>query len=187
MLHQRCCKKVIDNTRCWHRLTVHAAGGRRTACPTPSRCEQQQQQQQYSSSQASIGAMAGCDRVFGGVVRDAVGFKQFFDRAIRSAHPVEKVDFLDGMCGSDCSTEKNGIEKALFRLRKNARFGLRSEIALFDPPIRLQKNWPTHAKIEKVELTWTRCWLLGIGLRLGGGGLRDRTHWRASKRGERPR
>ena len=32
-----------------------------------------------------------------------------FDRAIRSGHPVEKVDFFDGMCGSDCSIEKVGI------------------------------------------------------------------------------
>ena len=31
---------------------------------------------------------------------------------------LKKVDFLDGMCGSDCSIEKIGIEKALFRLRK---------------------------------------------------------------------
>ena len=30
----------------------------------------------------------------------------FFDRAIRSAHPVEKVDFFNGMRGSDCSIEK---------------------------------------------------------------------------------
>ena len=30
----------------------------------------------------------------------------FFDRAIRSAHPVEKVDFFNGMPGSDCSIEK---------------------------------------------------------------------------------
>ena len=65
-----------------------------------------------------------------------------FDGAIRSARPVEKVNFFDVMCGSDCSIEKVGIEKALFRLRKDARFGLRSEIALFDPPIRLRKNWP---------------------------------------------
>ena len=43
------------------------------------------------------------------------------------------------MCGSDCSIEKIGIEKALFRLRKNAQFGLRSEIVLFNPPIRLHK------------------------------------------------
>ena len=79
--------------------------------------------------------------MFFGVVRDAVGFQKFFDRAIRSVHPVEKVDFFDGMRGSDCSIVKVGIEKVLFRLRKNARFGLRSEIALFDPPIRLHKNW----------------------------------------------
>ena len=52
------------------------------------------------------------------VVRDAVGFKNVFDRAIRSVHLVEKVDFFDGMRGSDCSIEKNRIEKALFRLRK---------------------------------------------------------------------
>ena len=30
----------------------------------------------------------------------------FFDRATRSAHPVEKVDFFNGMRGSDCSIEK---------------------------------------------------------------------------------
>ena len=30
----------------------------------------------------------------------------FFDRAIRSAHPVEKVDFFNGMRGSDYSIEK---------------------------------------------------------------------------------
>ena len=65
----------------------------------------------------------------------------FFDRAIRSAHPVEQVYFFDEMCGSNCSIEKVGIEKALFRLRKNAPFGLRSEIVLCDPPIRLHKNW----------------------------------------------
>ena len=80
--------------------------------------------------------------MFSGVVRVAVGFKNFFDRAIRSVHLVEKVDFLDGMRGSDCSVEKVGIEKGLFRPRKNTRFGLRSEIALFDPPIRLHKKWP---------------------------------------------
>ena len=95
-------------------MTVRAAGGRRTGCTTPSRCEQQQQQQQYSSSQASIGPVVGCDRVLCGVVRDAVGFKKFFDRAIRSGHPVEKVDFLDGMCGSDCSIGKLGSKRHLF-------------------------------------------------------------------------
>ena len=30
----------------------------------------------------------------------------FFDRAIRSAHRVEKVDFFNGMRGSDCSIKK---------------------------------------------------------------------------------
>ena len=75
-------------------MAVRAAGGRRTGCATPSRCEQHQhQQQQYSSSHVSTGAVVGRDRVLRGVVRDAVGF-----------------------------------EKALFRPRKNARFGLRSEI-----------------------------------------------------------
>ena len=71
-----------------------------------------------------------------------MSFKNFFDGAIRSAHPVEKVDFFDGMRESDCSIEKVGIEKALFRLLKYTRLGLRSEIALFDPPIRLHQNWP---------------------------------------------
>ena len=73
-----------------------------------------------SSSQASIGAVVGCGRVLSRVVRDAVGFKNVFDRAIRSVHLVEKVDFFDGMRGSDCSIDNIGIEKALFRLRKNA-------------------------------------------------------------------
>ena len=31
----------------------------------------------------------------------------FFDRAIRSAHPIEKVDFFNGMRGSDGSIEKH--------------------------------------------------------------------------------
>ena len=31
---------------------------------------------------------------------------KFFDRAIRSAHPVEIVDFFNGMRGSDCSLKK---------------------------------------------------------------------------------
>ena len=70
------------------------------------------------------------------------GSKTFLIEQSESVHPVEKLDFFDGMRGSDCSFEKIGIEKALFRLRKNARFGIRSEIALFDPPIRLHKNWP---------------------------------------------
>ena len=55
------------------------------------------------------------------------------------------------MCRSDCSIEKIGFEKALFRLRKNTRFGLRSEIALFNPPIRLRKNWPTYVNLYKFD------------------------------------
>ena len=47
-------------------------------------------------------------------MREAVGFKSFLDRAIRSAHPVEKLDCFEGMRGSVCSIEKHGIEKALF-------------------------------------------------------------------------
>ena len=101
-------QNLIDNTHSCHRMTVRAAGGRRTGCATPNRCEQQQQQQQRQqqqcgSSQANIGAVVGCDRVFCGVVKNAVGLDKLFDRAIRPAHPVGKVDFLDGMCGSDCS------------------------------------------------------------------------------------
>ena len=100
-------QNVIYNTHSCHRMTVRAAGGRRTGCATPNRCEQQQQQQQQqqqcSSSQANIGAVVGCGRVFCGVVKNAVGLEKLSDRAIRPAHLVEKVDFLDGMCGSDCS------------------------------------------------------------------------------------
>ena len=153
-----CCSNSVAR-RSWitqtdaFRMTVRATGGRRTGCATPSRCEQQQQQQrqQHSSSQASIGAIVGCDRVSCGVVRDAVGFKNSFDRAMRSAHHFEKVDFFDGMCGSGCSIEKVGIEKTLSRLRKYARFGLRSEPALFDPPIRLHKNWPYAVRFCKIR------------------------------------
>ena len=51
-------------------------------CHAMNRCEQkqQQQQQQHSSSQASVGADVGYDRVFCGVMRDAVGLEIFFDR-----------------------------------------------------------------------------------------------------------
>ena len=44
----------------------------------------------------------------------------FFDRAIRSAHPVETLDFFNGMRGPDCLIEEIGIEKAFLQLRKNA-------------------------------------------------------------------
>ena len=91
-------------------MTVRAAGGRRTGCATLTRCERQQQQEQSSQHQNCC----RCDRVFSGVVRDAVGFKNFFDRAIRSTHPVEKVDIFDGMRRSHCSIEKVGIEKRHF-------------------------------------------------------------------------
>ena len=79
-----------------------------------------------------------------GVVRDVVGFKNVFERAIRSVHPVQKIDFFDGMRGSDGSIEKVGIEKAPLRLHKNARFSLRSKTVVFDPPIRLHKNCLDH-------------------------------------------
>ena len=56
--------------------------------------------------------------------------------------PLKKSTFSTGCADRIARSKKTGIEKALFRLRKNARFGLRSEITLFDPPIRLHKNWP---------------------------------------------
>ena len=84
----------------------------------------QQQQQQYSSSQASIGAVVGCDRVFCGVVRDAVGFKKFFDGAIRPAHPVEKVDFSRRDVLIGLLYRKNWDRTGTFSTQcKNARFG----------------------------------------------------------------
>ena len=58
--------------------------------------------------------------------------------------PSRKSTFSTGCVDRNCSIEKIGIEKALFRLRKNTRSGLRSEIALFDPPIRLHRNWPNE-------------------------------------------
>ena len=102
--------------------------------------------------------------MFSGVVRVAVGFKNFFDRAIRSVHLVEKVDFLDGMRGSDCSVEKNGIEQALFPLRKNARFDLRSEIDFFDPPIRLHKKWSYLGNCCKLSINHSGHLLCKISL-----------------------
>ena len=66
-----------------------------------------------------------------------------------SVHSVETVDFFDGMRGLDCSIEKLGSRRHFFKLRKNARFGLRSEIALFDPPIRLHNNWPNKKRKTK--------------------------------------
>ena len=42
------------------------------------------------------------------------GFKNFFDRAIRSAHLAQKVEFFDGMCGSDSSIEKFGSKRHFF-------------------------------------------------------------------------
>ena len=61
--------------------------------------------------------------MFSGVVRDAVWLQFFFfDRAIRSAHPVDKVVFFDGMRGTDCSIEKIWIERPLIRLSKNAPY-----------------------------------------------------------------
>ena len=52
---------------------------------------------------------------------------------IEQSDPRIPLKKSDGMRGSGCSIEKVRIENALLRLRKNARFGLRSEIALFDP------------------------------------------------------
>ena len=59
-----------------------------------------------SSSQASIRAVVGCDRVYTGVVIEGVGFKNFFDRSIQSMHPDEEVEFLDGLAmrGSDLTS-----------------------------------------------------------------------------------
>ena len=89
-------KKVIDNTQCCHRMKVRAAGGRRTGSATPSRCEQQQQQQ-HSGSQASIGAVVGCDSVFCGVVRDVVSFKKLFLIDQSDPHmPLKKSTFSTG-------------------------------------------------------------------------------------------
>ena len=44
-----------------------------------------------------------------GILRQSKKFlfnPNLFDRAIGSAHPVEKVYFFNGMCGSDCLIEK---------------------------------------------------------------------------------
>ena len=65
---QRWCKKVIDNTHCCHSKTVHAllAGGQQDVSRWLAVSSSS------SSSQAGIGVVVGCDRVFCGVVRDAV-------------------------------------------------------------------------------------------------------------------
>ena len=125
-----CCSssEVIDNTHCCHRITVRAAGGQRTECATPSRCEQQRRHpQQYSSSQDSIGAVVGGDRVFRGVVRDAVGFKKSFSIEQSDPHiPLKKSTFSTGCVDRIARSKKLGSKRQLFRLRKNVRFGLRS-------------------------------------------------------------
>ena len=55
------------------------------------------------------------DVCFGRVVRDATAVKNFSDRAIRSAHHVEKVEFFNGMRGDRIARSKKlGIEKGYF-------------------------------------------------------------------------
>ena len=67
-----------------------------------------------SSGEAIVGAVVGCDRVLAGVVTDAVDFKSFFNRAIRSAYPVETVGLIDEMLRWICSIEMVGIERIFF-------------------------------------------------------------------------
>ena len=74
------------------------------------------------------------------------GLQKLFRSKSDPRIPLKRSTFSTG-CGIGLLDRKMGIEKALFRPRKNARFGLRSEIALFDPPIRLHKielalSWP---------------------------------------------
>ena len=79
-----------------------------------------------------------CDRVFCGVVRDAVGFKTFLDRAIRSAHPVEKVDPRIPLKNSTFST---GCADRIARSNK-----LGSKRHFFDcvrmPELVSDRKWP---------------------------------------------
>ena len=141
---QRCCKKVIHNTYRCHRMTVPAAGGRRTGSATPNRCEQQQQQQQQhsSSSQASIGAVVGCDRFLR--ASKTCSIEQSDPR-----HPVENSTFSTGCADRIARSKKLGSKRHFFDCvrtpdsisdrkspfsihrsncirigRKNARFGL---------------------------------------------------------------
>ena len=49
-----------------------------------------------SSSQASIGAVVGCDRVLSGGVRDAVGFENFSIEQSDLRIPLKKSTFSTG-------------------------------------------------------------------------------------------
>ena len=73
-------------------------------------------------------------------------FKSFSIEQSNPCIPFAKVDLFEGIRASDCSIEKYGIDRARFQLRKNARFGLRSEIIFFHSQIRLHKNWPNNPK-----------------------------------------
>ena len=67
-----------------------------------------------------------CGCVFGGGMNGAIGSKNtcktFSTELFDWSHPVEKVGFFDWIRQSQFS-----VEKALFRLRKKARFGLQSK------------------------------------------------------------
>ena len=101
-----------------------------------------------------------------------------FGRAIRSAHPFEKVGFFDGMCVSDSSIEKIGIEKAVFDCARmpnlvsarkppfsihrsdSIRIGLRAESGIltqskqcrFDPNVSIERSNP-HIPSKKQTLS----------------------------------
>ena len=67
---------------------------------------------------------------------------KLFRLSFRLEDPIEKVEFFGWIRQSGFSVEKSCVEKALFRLRKKARFGVQSKKAVFDGQIRLHKKWP---------------------------------------------
>lgn len=70
---------------------------------------------------------------------------QWASKHFRSRNPIRasrpKSHFFDWIRGSDCFIGKVGIEKALFQQYEKVRFSLLSETGLFDPRIRLHKDW----------------------------------------------
>ena len=65
-----------------------------------------------------------CGCVFGDGMGDAIGLK--------NTCKTFSTEFFDWIRQSELSVKKSRVEKALFRLRKKARFGLQSKKAVFD-------------------------------------------------------
>ena len=67
-----------------------------------------------SSNQAIIGAVAGCDRVFSGVVTDAVGFKSFSIEQSDPFLPLKMSTFSTGCADRIARSKKLGSKRHFF-------------------------------------------------------------------------